>query len=348
MRSKKLLVVLVGLLVASLAIVACGPSLAEFELSNLTISPASVELGEEVAISVDVTNTGGLNGSYTANLTIDGETFAQQELTLEPGDMETVTFNYTPEQTGTYTIMIGEESGTLNVTPPTEEYWKIPYQVVGGEITLLSSLLGETLDEKTVDFPAATMDMWISKAVVNGSREVIIDAASFSAEPATVPDMMLTIDMDLTLSLEEDATGTLYVADGVGDVDVHSEVDTAKAYYIFGDGTMDPPGSVLLQLPLVGDAEVSFIEVTLPMDVFMTTGNSSSHVTKPGDDIDDSELEGNGVPFTKDGGPAPYVGTSGTIIATGAALDLRLVGFDVDFQYRIVMEIEPVPGWEQE
>lgn len=346
MRSKELLVVFVALLVASLAIVACGPSLAEFELSNLTISPGSVELGEEVAISVDVTNTGGLNGSYTANLTIDGETFAQQELTLEPGDMETVTFNYTPEQTGTYTIMIGEESDTLNVTPPTEEYWKIPYQAVGGEITLL------TPDEKTVDFPAATMDVWISKAVVNGSREVIIDAASFSAEPATVPDMMtimmLTIDMDLTLSLEEDATGSLYVADGVGDVDVHSEVDTAKAYYIFGDGTMDPPGSVLLQLPLVGDAEVSFIEVTLPMDVFMTTGNSSSHVTKPGDDIDDSELEGNGVPFTKDGGPAPYVGTSGTIIATGAALDLRLVGFDVDFQYRIVMEIEPVPGWEQE
>jgi len=44
---------------------------AEFAVSNLVISPTEVYVGEPVSISVTVTNTGGLAGSYevTAEVT---------------------------------------------------------------------------------------------------------------------------------------------------------------------------------------------------------------------------------------------------------------------------------------
>ena len=40
---------------------------AEFQVSNLVITPAEVYVGQPVAISVTVTNTGGIKGSYEVN-----------------------------------------------------------------------------------------------------------------------------------------------------------------------------------------------------------------------------------------------------------------------------------------
>ena len=40
---------------------------AEFQVSNLVISPSEVYVGQPVAISLTVTNIGGLKGSYEVN-----------------------------------------------------------------------------------------------------------------------------------------------------------------------------------------------------------------------------------------------------------------------------------------
>lgn len=354
MRYKTLPLVLVVLLVTCLAIVGCGPAPAEFELSNLQIPPGTVEVSEGVAISVDVTNIGGLEGSYTVVLAVDDETLTEN-VTLAPGATEEVTFTYTPTTEGEYTITVDELSETLVVVAPVEGWWRIPYRVVGGEMTLLISLpeLGSTVAETGADFPLSTMDILINKTVADGSREFVIDGASFSVPSMHIPGVIPGIDIDLQLSLEEDATGTLCVEDGVGDVDVTSETVsgmTPETSCTFGDGTLDPAGSILVHLPLVAEATLPAIgaQETWPMDVFTTTGHSYNHVTRPGKPINDLEVEWNGLSLAEDGGPAPYVGTSGTLVAIGALLTRRIGPFEVDLQFRVVIEIEAVPGWEQE
>ena len=88
---------------------------AAFTVSNLTITPAEVDMGEEVTISVLVTNTGDLSGSYQASLNIDGMAVATEEVTLAGGASETVTFTMTQDVAGTYSVTIDGQSGTFDV-----------------------------------------------------------------------------------------------------------------------------------------------------------------------------------------------------------------------------------------
>jgi len=82
------------------------PALAEFEVSNLTFYPSEVEAGESVTISATVKNVGGLEGTYTVELKIDGETQETKEVTLGGGESQTVSFMVTKDNLGTYAIEI--------------------------------------------------------------------------------------------------------------------------------------------------------------------------------------------------------------------------------------------------
>ena len=72
-------------------------------------------MGEEVTISVLVTNTGDLTGSYQASLNIDGVAVATEEVTLAGGASERVTFTMTQDVAGTYSVTIDGQSGTFDV-----------------------------------------------------------------------------------------------------------------------------------------------------------------------------------------------------------------------------------------
>jgi len=63
-----------------------------FTISDLTISPTEVDIGESVTISVLVTNTGDLTDSRRLTLKIDNVVVATRDVTLAGGASETVTF----------------------------------------------------------------------------------------------------------------------------------------------------------------------------------------------------------------------------------------------------------------
>jgi hypothetical protein len=330
--------------VPTVLVVGCSTPAAEFQVSNLQVSPDKVEIYKQATISVDVKNVGDADGSYWVNCSVSSglESFVQQ-VSLEPGGVCTVTFNYTPTHEGKYTVSVGGLSQTLSVTAPVEDMWRIPYRVVGGEITMSFSLVGLTPVVNTVEFPPATFDMYVSKEVVNGSRQVIIDSDSFISEPVIIEDIITGIDMELLFTLSGDAVGLLYVEENVGDVDVFSVDTDGSVETQFGDGLVDATGSELMFSPSEGQSFVSVGQsFIVPMDVYSTTGYSSNRVIAPGRKMDGSLLECRGVPFAEDGGIAPYVGTEATIVSTGSSLDRRFTGFCVDFQFMTVMQIEPV------
>jgi len=145
-----------------------------------------------------------------------------------------------------------------------ESYWEVDYNIVTGSYLVLNySAAGITPVKKTM--PADTSDgchltLWVSKTEVDGTREVILKAAEWVYPEFTVESIMTGIDMDLILGVDHDTVGTLYVEDGIGDVDMSSE-STAGADPIqvdtFGDGTMDAAGSMLMMIPLVGIFDTS-------------------------------------------------------------------------------------------
>jgi len=92
-----------------------------FEVSNLFITTSSTEIwdfptfavrtGEEAVITVDLTNTGKYEASYTVNLIVNGETRDSQEATLLPGQSEQVLFTVSSNEPGQYQIVVDDLSG---------------------------------------------------------------------------------------------------------------------------------------------------------------------------------------------------------------------------------------------
>ena len=103
-----------GYLNASEEIKVAFPS-AEFELADLTF-PAEVSANKKFTITVDVTNTGDADGTYLAELMVDGTAADSTSVDLDAGETTTVEFTHKISKAGTYTIEIGSESGEVAVT----------------------------------------------------------------------------------------------------------------------------------------------------------------------------------------------------------------------------------------
>ena len=81
---------------------------------KMWISPAEVNVGETVTITVNVTNA-SMTDTYWVDLYIDGDKEKTTVIDLDDGASEIVTFTTTKNIAGTYTATIGERSGTFIV-----------------------------------------------------------------------------------------------------------------------------------------------------------------------------------------------------------------------------------------
>jgi ABC-type transport system substrate-binding protein len=94
------------------------PPPGEFEFSNLVVSPTSLPEGGQVTISVNVTNTAGVEITGVVTLLLNNIKEAEKTITLAGGAETTVTFSVT-KSPGTYTVgMAGATlTSTFTVTP---------------------------------------------------------------------------------------------------------------------------------------------------------------------------------------------------------------------------------------
>jgi hypothetical protein len=122
-----------------------------FGSSGLSITPPEVDVGEEVNISLLVTNTGGYAGGYEVTLEVDSVAVATKAVALDAGASERVTFNTAKDAAGTYTVSVGGLSGTFEVKqaasppeatpPPASEPPLETAPPAGGEAQPLSTWL---------------------------------------------------------------------------------------------------------------------------------------------------------------------------------------------------------------
>ena len=113
------------------------PKPAEFIVANLTIDPDVAQPGISVNVSARVTNVGETSGTYTATFAVNGEEKGRQSLQLSGGETGIVAFTDTENVKGTYTIKIGNVTGTLSIqdAPSIKLTGMIvkPYEVWAGE-----------------------------------------------------------------------------------------------------------------------------------------------------------------------------------------------------------------------
>jgi hypothetical protein len=79
------------------------------------VTPAEVDIGKSVTISVLVANTGGLTGSYEVTLKIAYVAVATKRVTLAGGASQRVSFTTTKGVAGTYSVGVSGLTGSFTV-----------------------------------------------------------------------------------------------------------------------------------------------------------------------------------------------------------------------------------------
>ena len=129
---------------------------AAFSVSGLTITPGTAGMQQTITITVLVSNTGNIAGTYLVALKIDGTTTAVQQLPLNSGTSRTVVFTTSQDTPGTYQVEIDNLSGSFTVgttsLPPipaafvTSLLIVAPGKVGSGEDVTISVLVTNTGD----------------------------------------------------------------------------------------------------------------------------------------------------------------------------------------------------------
>jgi hypothetical protein len=88
---------------------------ASFSTSGLSVSPAEVSAEGEVTISILVSNSGDLAGSYEVTLMIDNEVEETKEITLEGRSSGEVTFGVSRSVPGLYLVSVNGVPGSFAV-----------------------------------------------------------------------------------------------------------------------------------------------------------------------------------------------------------------------------------------
>ena len=263
-----------------------------------------------------------------------------------------------PTPTSTLTPTSTSATTPTSTDGPDNEWWTISYNAVEGSYIVLNySVGGITPTYKKITFNESdgiSITMQISKTVTGGAREVIIPSSGWVFPMFEINNFMTGIDtVDLQLSLNKDATGTLYVNAGIGDVDASSKSTSGQSPIqidTFGNGIKDSAGSLLMPTDLLCEFETTSGQYgELSLGLTFTTGHSTNLIhTASNSKINGAILASDGVPFSKDGGIIDYVGTAGTIVTTGTGdcLGIQLVGMRTDLQTEIKLVLESTVSWE--
>jgi len=90
---------------------------ADIRVEDLAISPAQVNVGDKVTISVTATNYGTASGSKTITLSVNGTT-SSQTVTLTPSQSLQVNFEVSPQEGKTYNVSVDGLTGSFIAAVP--------------------------------------------------------------------------------------------------------------------------------------------------------------------------------------------------------------------------------------
>jgi len=107
------------------------PAPAEFEVSDLSVTPSEVEPGEAVTVSAKVSNVGEASGSYTVEVKLDGVAVDSKTVTLSGGASQALSFTVSSEVVGSHTVGVDGLTGRSTVAAPPAPPTPLPWTWIG-------------------------------------------------------------------------------------------------------------------------------------------------------------------------------------------------------------------------
>ena len=158
------------LLVAVLISLLACKAPAEFELMSLEVTPPEVTSGDPVSVTAGVKNIGGSEGVYNATLTVEGVEAETKEVTVAPGDTETITFSLLKDEAGSYQVAIGDLSSAFVVKEkePISVAKEIELKYDDGDARDCISASPPILTGHLVNFTPSSIPFTIKKVQVYG------------------------------------------------------------------------------------------------------------------------------------------------------------------------------------
>lgn len=102
------------------AVVTAAP--ADIQMVDVSIQESEVEVDEPATVVVTAENAGGSTGNREVTVSLGNQTTATNQLEIEPGSEVSEEFTLQSNETGDYTISVGEQTyGELTVTDPQNE-----------------------------------------------------------------------------------------------------------------------------------------------------------------------------------------------------------------------------------
>lgn len=147
---KKVIFIFLIVILSLTSITACEP--AKFEVILLSVTPQEVKSGEPITIEASISNTGGSNGIYTANLMVDGEIIETRDIPIDATDTKTAQYVIVLDDIGVHKIAIGNAVRSIEVVIDTE------------------SIVGKTLDASQA-VKTCTFDMSMKMNTIIASAD---------------------------------------------------------------------------------------------------------------------------------------------------------------------------------
>jgi len=112
------------------------PAPAKFEVSNLTVEPFQVQIGQEVTISLNVANTGEKSGDYSLELKLDGAVESSIQVTVAAGASQIVNFTIDGDTAGKHQVEVAGLMSEFEVVKAAEPF-KINWWLIGSIIGIV-------------------------------------------------------------------------------------------------------------------------------------------------------------------------------------------------------------------
>ena len=281
------------------------PEPAEFLVSNLDPVDVTVIQGEIIDVTADVENAGELPGSQTIEFRVEGDPLAEQELDLDPGQTESVTFadiDTSPLDPGDYEHGVftedDSETGILTVEAPPEpaEFAvsgldPMDVTVTQGDIIDVSATVdnvGEETGTQSIEFRVDGDPLADQELELNGGQSEVVTFADIDTSPLEPGDYEHGVfseddSQTATLTVEEEVEETAeFTVSDLEPVDVQVTRGSLIDVFATIQNTGQVAGTQVIEFRLDGDP---LFEEELELEV-----DESEQVMFPNIDTDELEL----------------------------------------------------------
>lgn len=113
----------------------------EFEVVDTSMGNTPIAVDQPIDIGATIENVGGREGTFTAELRVDGVVVGTEDVTIDAGDTASVTFTRSFDEPGEYEVSITDATvGTALVEPPAA------FEIVNTTMDTTTVGVGETVD----------------------------------------------------------------------------------------------------------------------------------------------------------------------------------------------------------